>query len=514
MTPQASDPAPLSEAIVTTRRRPSIVWLIPVVAVAVGAFVAWKTWADLGPLVTIDFVTAEGLEAGKTKLKYKDVEVGVVEEIVLQKDLSGVVCTARMVKGAEEYLTEQTRFWVVKPRIAGGQVSGLGTLFSGAYVGIDPAREGKRARHFTGLEIPPIITMDQPGKHFVLRSHKAGSVDVGTPIYFRKIRVGEVVASELDESGEFVTVRVFVHAPHDQRVREDTKFWNASGVHFSLSAAGVEVDIESLVSLLVGGIAFDTPLLESTAAPAVDGASYLLYASRDATEREIYTQQTHYLLYFDQSVRGLAPGAPVEFRGIQLGEVQDVKLEYDPKTQNFRVPVLIAIEPQRIANLGGLDRESRREGMQRLVSQEGLRAQLQSGNLLTGQLIVQLDTHEGVPPAEIVWSEPYAVFPTIATPLEEITSSVTRLVKKLEKMPIDQLAASVNATLDTARAALEQAERTLAAASGLVGPDSPVNQELRQALVGLTEAARSIGLAADQIERQPDSLIFGKGGKQ
>jgi paraquat-inducible protein B len=512
MMPNEFEPSAPAEAVVTTSRRPSIVWLIPVVALVVGAFVAWKTWADLGPLITIDFASAEGLEAGKTKLKYKDVDVGVVEEIRLRDDLSGVVCTARMAKGAEVWLTEQTRFWVVKPRIAGGQVTGLGTLFSGSYVGVDPAREGGRARHFTGLETPPIVTMDQPGKHFVLRSHGTGAVDVGTPVYYRKIRVGEVVASELDASGEFVTVRIFVHSPHDERVREDTKFWNASGVHFSLSAAGVEVDVESVVSLLVGGIAFDTPLLESAGAPAADGAEYELYASRDATEREIYTQHTHYLLYFDQSVRGLAAGAPVEFRGIQIGEVQDVKLEYDPQAQRFRVPVLVAIEPQRIANLGGLDRESRREGMQRLVREEGLRAQLQSGNLLTGQLIVQLDTHEGVAPAEIAWSEPYPVFPTIATPLEEITSSVTRLVKKLEKMPLDQLTASVNATLGTARAALEQAERTLAAASGLVGPDSPVNQELRQALVELTEAARSIGLAADQIERQPDSILFGKGG--
>jgi len=504
--------APIAEAVVATRRRPSIVWLIPLVAAVVGGFVAWRTFSELGPLVEIEFASAEGLEAGKTKVKYKDVEVGVVEEIRLHRDLSGVVCTARMVKDALPWLTEKTRFWVVTARLAGGEVSGLGTIFSGAYIGVDPVRDGKRQRRFQGLDVPPIVTADQPGRHFKLTSHRAGSVAVGTPVYFRKIRVGEVVASELDPSGEFVTIQIFVHAPNDERVRRETRFWNASGVHVSVGAGGVEVDVESLVSLLVGGIAFETPM-EGPGEPATEGTVFELYASQEATEREVYTQKVHWLLYFDQSVRGLEAGAPVEFRGIQIGEVRDVKLEFDPGAGRFRVPVVVTIEPERMGSIAGEDRSSRREALDRLVRQ-GLRAQLQSGNLLTGQLLVQLDMHEGEPPAEIVWSEPYPQFPTIPTPLEEITSSVTRLAKRLEKVPLEQIGASVERTLDTARAALAQADRTLASASALVGPDSPVNVELRRALVELTDAARSVGLAADQIESQPDSLIFGRGDKQ
>ena len=512
----AHEPEPLApaEAVVTTRSLPSIVWLIPIVALVVGAFVAWRTFASLGPLVAIEFESAEGLEAGKTKVKFKDVEVGVVEAIDLRDDLTGVVVTARMAKGAESYLTEHTRFWVVRPRVAGGQVTGLGTLFSGAYIGVDPSREGASARHFTGLEVPPIVTMDQPGRHFLLHSHGAGALEVGTPVYFRKIRVGEVVSSELDPSGEFVAIRIFVHAPNDARVSAATKFWNASGVRLEVSPAGVEFEVESLVSLLVGGIAFETPTLEEGAAEADEGTVFELYPNEDATNRVMYTQRTHYLLYFDQSVRGLTPGAPVEFRGIQIGEVQDVKLEFDAKAKRFRVPVLVAIEPERMANVGGVDVESRREALQYLVEHEGLRAQLQSGNLLTGQLIVSLDTHADVAPAEIAWNEPIPVFPTIQTPLEEITSSVTRLVKKLEQLPLDQIARSVDATLGTARSALVQAEQTLASTHALVGPESPANQQLRQALYELTEAARSVGLAADQLERQPDSLLFGKGGRR
>ena len=502
----------VAEAVVETRRRPSIVWLIPLVAAVVGGFVAWRTFSERGPEIHIEFASAEGLEAGKTKVKFKDVEVGVVEEIRLQPDFSAVVCSVRMGRDAEAYLTEATRFWVVRPRVAGGQVSGLGTLFSGAYIGVDPVREGKPARRFVGLEVPPIVTTDEPGKHFALVSHSTGLVDVGTPVFFRRIKVGEVVASELDAAGEAVTIKVFVRAPHDQRVTRGTRFWNASGVHVAMGAEGIEVDVESVVSLLIGGIAFETPP-EEAAEPAEEGAVFELYPNRDATEREVYTERSHYLLYFDQSVRGLKPGAPVEFRGIQIGEVRDLKLEMDPETRQFRIPVRVAIEPQRIGNLGDADRRSRREALQALVRQ-GLRAQLQSGNLLTGQLLVQLDMHEDAAPAEIVWSKPYPQFPTIPTPLEEITSSVTRIAKRLEKVPLEQIAASVDGALAAARVTLAQAERTLASANALVGPDSPLTVELRRALFELTDAARSIGLAADQIERQPNSLIFGRPGDE
>jgi paraquat-inducible protein B len=510
MSPEAPDDLEVSEAVVSTRRRPSIVWLIPLVAAVVGAFVAWRTFSERGPEIEIAFESAEGIEAGKTQIKYKDVEVGIVEEIHLRDDLAGVHCKARMLKSFAPYLNEGTRFWVTRARVAGGQVSGLGTIFSGSYIGVDPVREGKAVRQFTGLETPPIVTTDEPGKHFVLHSHKAGSVDVGTPVYFKKIRVGEVVASELDASGEFVSIRVFVHAPHDARVNSGSRFWNASGVNVSLGAGGVEVNVESIASLLIGGIAFDTPA-ESTGPPAPDGSLFTLYESQAATRREVYHQKAHYLAYFDQSVRGLQAGAPVEFRGIPIGEVSDVKLEFHPEKGQFRIPVMMEIEPERISGFGMVDPATRREGLDRLVKQ-GLRAQLASGNLLTGQLIVQLDFHEGAEPAEIVWSEPYPQFPTVPAPLEEITASVQHLVKRLENLPLDQVVESMNGTLEAASAALAQAQQTLAAASELVGPDSPANSELRRALVELSDAARSVGLAADQIQQQPDSLIFGKEG--
>jgi paraquat-inducible protein B len=521
--PDRPAPRGVAEAVIQTRTRPSIIWVIPLVAALAGAFVAWRAISERGPAITIHFADAEGLEAGKTKIKYKDVEVGLVEGIELAEDLSGVIVHARMVKEFSPHLTDKTRFWVMRARVAGGQVSGLGTLFSGAYIGVDPVREGASAREFRGLDEAPIVTTDEPGRHFTLRSYRAGSFAVGTPVFYRKIKVGEVVSAELDPSGEFVTVRVFVHAPHDGRVKGETRFWNASGFDVAMTAEGVTVDTESVASILIGGIAFDTP--SDGGAPAEADAVFPLYESREASERRTYTQKVVWLVHFDQSVRGLVPGSPVEFRGIRVGEVRDVRLAFDPKGQRIRIPVLIEVEPERIGQAAGRSPEERRAALDRMVA-SGLRAQLKSGNLLTGQLTVALDMHQNAPPAEVDWTGgPYPEFPTIPTPLEEITADLTSIVQKIDRMPLEEIGAdlrdSLAAMAELTRqinsdvvprldSALASADRTLASANSMIGIDSPVNQELRRALVELTEATRSLGLAADQFEREPESVIRGR----
>jgi paraquat-inducible protein B len=424
-----------------------------------------------------------------------------------------------MVKEFAPQLTDRTRFWVVRARVAGGQVSGLGTIFSGAYIGVDPVREGRRTREFQGLDVAPIVTAGQAGRYFVLRSHRAGSFAVGTPVFYRKIQVGEVVSSELDPSGEFVTVRVFVDAPYDARVRAGTRFWNASGFDLAMTAEGVRVDTESVASILIGGIAFDTP--SDGGEPAADDAVFPLFESREASDRPVYVHKVQWLLHFDQSVRGLVPGSPVEFRGIPVGRVKDVRLRLEEG--RIRIPVVVEVEPERF---GGTQQEgaARRAGLDRLVA-AGLRAQLRSGNLLTGQLVVALDMHPNAPPAQIVWQEPYPEFPTVPTPLEEITDSLTEIVHKLERVPLDEIGADLRDSLAAMaeltrqlnqdvvprlNAALAQADRTLASANGMVGANSPVNQELRRALLELTETTRALGLAAAQFEREPESLLRGR----
>jgi paraquat-inducible protein B len=512
-------------AVVEARRRPSIVWLIPVVAALVGAFVAWRAISERGPEITITFKSAEGLEAGKTHIKYKDVEIGLVEGVALAPDLSGVVIRARMVAGADDYLREKTQFWVVKPRVAGGQVSGLGTLFSGAYIGVDPVREGKRSHRFVGLEAPPIVTLQEPGRYFVLRSNNAGALEVGSPVYYQRIPVGQVVSSELDAVDDFVTTRIFVRAPYDGRVHAESRFWNASGIDMSVGPDGVKLDTQSLVSILIGGIAFDEPA-GSAQEPAAAETLFPLYANRADAEQRHYTRTVAWLLRFDQSVRGLKAGAPVEFRGIEVGRVTDVRLEFDREQARFRIPVTIELEPERFMDLKADERVSR-EIVDRLVA-SGLRAQLKTGNLLTGQLIVSLDMFPNAKPAQVTWEGAIPELPTIPTPIEEITGNLTRLVERLGKLPVEQIGKDLRDSLESLKvtlaksedvapalaATLAQAEKALASTNQLIGPESSVNSELRRALLELSDAARALGLAADQIQAEPNSVIFGRKGSQ
>ena len=524
--PPAGGTGGVASAVIETRdRRPSIVWLIPLIAALVGAFVAYRTLSERGPEVTITFKTAEGLEAGKTQIKYKDVEVGLVESVTLEPDLSGVVCTVRMVKGANNWLTENTQFWIVKPRIAGGQVSGLGTLLSGSYIGMDPALEGKRARSFVGLEVPPVIGMKEPGRYFVLRSNHAGAVDVGAPIYFRQIAVGQVVSSSLDADSDNVTTRVFVRSPYDERVRSNSRFWNASGIDLSLNTSGFRLETESLVSMLIGGIAFDQPT-GSAADVANAETVFPLYKNHEDAEQQHFTRTVTWQLDFDQSVRGLNVGAPVEFRGIQIGQVTNVRLYLDEASGAFKIPVLVEIDPERFRGREAPPAENK-AFIDRLVA-TGLRAQLASGSLLTGQLYVSLNVFPDAKPAQIAWNAPIPEFPTVPTPLEEITNNLTKLVERLGKIPVEQIGADLSASLKALRITLQQSEgvapalkdtlektqAVMASANGMIGADSTMNTEMRRALLELSEAARALGLAADQFQAQPSSVIFGKKGSK
>ena len=530
------NPSSTPEAIVRTKKgfSFSIVWLVPVVAALIGGWLVYKAFSEKGPTITITFETAEGLEAGKTKIKYKDVEVGQVESIDLVKDLSHVIVTAELNKGATPYLTENTRFWVVRARVAAGGVSGLGTIFSGAYIGIDPGKPGKQARSFKGLEIPPVITTGLPGAHFMLEAETLGSLDIGSPVYYRQIKVGQVVAYDLEKEGKAVDIKIFIHAPHHQVVHQNTRFWNASGLDVAVDASGIRVNTESFVTLMVGGIAFDTPTNLEPGTPAEEGAIFKLYESREKIFEKAYAERKPWLLHFDGSVRGLAVGAPVELQGIKIGEVTDITLEFDQQKMAFRIPVLVEVEPERIKFIARETEPSpldRKRGMNILV-EKGLRVQLKTGSLLTGQLLVSLDMYPDAPPAKINWDGRYPELPTIPTPMEEITRSVTRIVEKFEKLPLEQIGKDLRDTMahlsktsddlqklvqyldsrvvPAANATLEQTQKTLIKVDRLLNADSPTGHELKRALGELADAARNISILMDYLERHPESVVFGK----
>ncbi|MCU0540412.1 MAG: MlaD family protein, partial [Desulfobacterales bacterium] len=396
-------------------------------------------------MITITFRSAEGLEAGKTKIKFKDVDIGLVEEVRIGADASHVVVRAQMVKEAERFVSENTRFWVVRARVSASAIYGLGTVFSGAFIEIDPGKPGKPSRKFTGLEEPPIVTTGLPGRHFILESERRESIEVGAPVYFRQLRAGEVVAYHLNEEGTTIRAKIFVHAPYHNFVRQNTRFWNASGINLKMDATGVQLYTESLVSILVGGIAFDAVAVSGEAdAPAPEEAVFKLYRSMQAAQEKSYSKKNHFVLLFEQSVRGLSPGAPVEFRGIQVGEVVegiqvgevvDIKSEFDLKQNKVKIPVIVAAEPERIAFTGKLPAEVTKDSLLDYFVEKGLRAQLRTGNILTGQLYVALDFFPDAKPARVVRGGRYGLpeFPTTPTQLEEIGEKLTQLVAKIDK---------------------------------------------------------------------------------
>ncbi len=301
----------LPPAQVQTKKQISIVWLIPIVAVLIGGWLAYKGLSEKGPMVAITFESGEGLEAGKTLVKYKDVKIGQVETIRFNADLTRVIVKAELVKEAGPFLTENTRFWVVRPRVTASGVSGLGTLFSGAYIEMDPGKEGQPSRRFKGLEIPPIVTTGVPGREFLLRANSLGSLDNGSPVYYRQIQVGQVIGYDLAEDGRSLTIKVFINAPHDKLVRTNTRFWNASGFDLKFDAGGFKLNTQSIVSIMMGGIAFDTPTSLEAGGPPKDSQIFRLYETRDSIFERTYTEKQHNNLHFDWSIRGMTIGAPV-----------------------------------------------------------------------------------------------------------------------------------------------------------------------------------------------------------
>jgi paraquat-inducible protein B len=353
---------PDSRAVPRKQTRLSLVWIIPVLAAALGVWVAVTRIMGEGPKITIVFQSAEGLEAGKTKINYRGVDVGTITAIRLSKDHQRVIATAQMAPRTEDFLAEDTRFWVVRPRISGASVTGLGTLISGAYIGMEIGSSKEPKRNFVALEAPPVVTGNASGRFFVLKTSDLGSLDLGTPLFFRRLQVGQVASYKLDKDGKFFTLQVFVKAPYDQYVTANTRFWQASGIDVSLSANGLSVQTQSLLSILIGGVAFESPATDAVLPAATANTVFTLYGDRArAFEPAARSPQT-YKLIFKESVRGLRPGAPVEFRGIPVGEVADIRAQIDLKTFEFSVPVTIRLDPTETrgqGHRGGVRRGSR-----------------------------------------------------------------------------------------------------------------------------------------------------------
>jgi paraquat-inducible protein B len=494
-----------------------------------------------GITIEIRFHNAEGLEANKTKIRYKEVEIGEVSDISVSRDRKEVIVRASIHRNAKDYMVEDTRFWVVRPRVSASGITGLGTLVSGEYISADVGNSQVRRDEFVGLEAPPIVTSDLPGRGFVLHADDLGSLSIGSSVFYRHIEAGQVVGYTMDPGGTGVTIQVFVNAPFDTYVNGASRFWQASGVDMSISSAGVKLRTESLTSILEGGVSFQT-LTGATATPVAADTAFALYPDEDHAMRPTETEIRSFVMFFGGSLRGLSGGAPVELQGIDIGEVKTVDVEYDSSSGSLRFPVVVELYPQRIRGkskrparrivLDNTELASRRL-LDSLVA-HGLRAELKTGNLLTGQKFVALDMHPDATVDRVDWDEQPAIFPTVSNGLDEIQDAVTGIARKLSKVPFDQLAyrldsalATLDETLKNAnhllqnvdtnlapqvQSTLSEAQAAMKNAKEILSQDGPSQSDLGSTLMQVARAAKSISALVDYLQRHPESLLRGKRG--
>lgn len=546
-----TDPTPsaLPTAVVDAPRRfhLPLVWIIPLVALLIGVFLAARTWYEQGPTITIQFSSGAGLEPGKTRIKYRDVDVGQIMSVALAEDGAHVTATAQLAREADRLLVQDTRFWVVSARVSGSAVSGLGTLLSGAYVGMDAGKSDQPARAFVALDDAPVITLDIPGRAYRLHAKSLGSIGVGTPIYFRRIEAGQVTGFQLDEQGKHIDVRIFIKAPYDRFVTTDSRFWNASGVDVKLGAEGVQLNTESLTSIVAGGLAFQTPE-DSFDAQAPTDHDFPLFATRSEALKQPNANVQSYQLRFTESVRGLSVGAPVDFRGIPVGEVTAVRLDLNGSSADLGLLVDVVVfpgrmQPQPKAGASAPSGEVPGTGVYGALidrlTENGLRAQLRTGNLVTGQLYVALDFFPTAKRAKVAWELSPPRLPTQRGSLDELQSTLLRIVTRLDKLPLDEIGrdtraaiAGLGRTIDRAeglitrldglasgeirdtvletRDTMAEARAAIADTRRLLADDAPVQQDLRAALQELTRAAEALRHLADTLDRHPEALLRGK----
>jgi paraquat-inducible protein B len=551
-------PTAVVRSAIDHKSRLPLIWAIPVVTVIIGAWLAWSTISQRGPLITVTFETAEGLQADQSHVRHKDVDMGVVQKISLTPDLKRVQVTIRMNREAEPLLTENAEFWVVRPRFFAGAISGLQTLFSGSYIDLLPAAEGgEPKREFVGLENPPVLQSDVPGRTFLLQAKRIGSLNLGSPILFRDLEVGEVLGWDVGEMARDITVHVFVREPFDKYVHDNSRFWNASGAKVQLGANGLQLQVQSLRAVVLGAVAFETPDDPRITAESQADHPFPLYDDQDAADSSTYKRSVPFVANFTSSVAGLAAGSPVTLRGLKIGEVSQVSLVYDRVRDNVMVPVHFTLEPERIAMLElptGGDLDSK---LQDLIHR-GLRVKLETSSILTGSKQLAMDIYHDPGPGEMAKQGDAYVIPVMGGSADDVATAATNLVNRLSDIPFESIGRNLDQTLAGVNALVNDKElgesvtelrSTLASAQVLVnnlnhgitpvmqklpaianelestvqrtdkligslqtgyGGDSRFGRDVTQLMMQLSDAARSIRVLADLLSRHPEALIRGR----
>ncbi|MEE3624482.1 MlaD family protein [Nitrospirillum sp. BR 11752] len=550
--------APIPSATAARRHLPpkSWIWLAPLAAVVILAVLGYRAWVDRGPLATVEFSNAEGLVPGQSLVRHRSIPVGTVVAMRLAPDLSKVRVTLRLAPQLTDRLKEGAHFWVVRPRLGPGGISGIETIVAGAYVEFDPGpRDGKPVPTFTGLDEPPPVREGEPGRSFTLLATRLGALRPGSVLLFRDVPAGEVQSIDPPGSSGDITVHIFVRAPFDTYVRTSSRFWSSSGISASFGPGGLKLELASLSAVLGGGIAFETPADRLNAPPATSATSFRLYDSPEEASAA-QTRRLEVLTYLGGSAAGLSIGSPVELHGIRIGSVTAVDLAYDAAADHFSVPVRMALEPGRITAGTSLSTEDLGPALARLVAR-GYRLRLRNANLLTGQKALALDPMPDTPPATMYLERGVPVLPAVIGD-GDLTQAIGTLAGRLERLPLDEMGRNLNAVLvslngviggpelqgvlvrlsDTLAQAqtllrtadgnlspalrqlpaiaatldqtLQRADALLAAADRGYGGDSPFNRQASHALRDVSDAARAIRQLADALERHPEALVRGK----
>lgn len=477
-------------------KRWSPVWIVPIVTVLIGAWILFYHFSHQGKVITLTTTSAEGIEAGKTAIKSRSVDVGIVESVVLSDNLREVEIKARINNGMEKLLRKDSAFWVVKPQIGKEGVSGLGTLLSGAYIQLQPGSSSDAVFHFKLLDAPPLASPNAKGIRIELNSEQSGQLNAGDPVLFRGFRVGTVETSDFDPAARKISYQLFINAPYDALVTDNVRFWKDSGVAFNMSAAGMRVEMGSLTTLFSGGVSFDVPTGWELGEKAKNHQNFQLFDNKNNIGDSLYTVHKDYVLFFTDSIRGLQAGAPVEFRGIRLGTVAQAPFYTTGVEQtmnsDYRIPVMIRIEPDRfISKLGkNFNIDQRLQDAEK----QGLRAALKSANLLTGALYVDLDFY----PQEKVWTGPttingYQVLPTTSAGLAQIQQKLMSTLDKINNLPLNPMLNEATSTLAQSQSTLRELQRTLKSVNQITESKSmqQLPQDMQQTLRELNRSMKS-----------------------
>jgi paraquat-inducible protein B len=519
----------------------SPVWFIPLIAGALVLYLVYKEVANRGATITLTMRTADGLTVDQTEVKHKNVTVGTVEGIELSKDLKSVVVQVRMKAGTEAMLTDHARYWVVRPRLSAGSLTGIETLVSGSYIEVDPGDPGGKKEHtFKALPEPPGRQSDEPGNVYALKARQLGSLGTGSPIYYRDVEVGEVLSYDLGDGTGPVTLRIFVRAPYDQFVHPQTQFWNASGLSVSMGAEGMHVELQSIQTLLSGGIAFETPRANEKEPPAAEATKFDLYEDKASADTALYRENIPYVSYFHTSVQGLTRGSPVQISGVQVGSVSDVKLVYDTAERGMIARVAFALQPERIITKPGSDDNVPSGDVRKAFSDNAMRVTLESSNFLTGAKDLSIVYAKNKSSSPLPKEGDALVLPSDGGGLDGLTSSLADVAAKVDRIPFQQigdhtdkvlanlqhLSSQIDENVTPALAQLpgimDQMSQAAKSANGALGAsgygqNSEFQHSMERLMREVNDAARSFRVLADYLDRHPEALIQGRatqtGGK-